>query len=144
MYLLDTCVYSEFTRPRPSAAVVAWARSVQESDHYLSVLVIGELLRGVARLPSSRRRSGLEHWIETLLVTHKPRIIAVETDVVRQWAALCAKARQRGVSPGAIDSLIAAQVKTHGLTLVTRNTSDFASFEIPILNPWETAETPPR
>lgn len=137
MYLLDTCVYSEFSRRRPSGNVLAWARSIQESDHYLSVLVIGELLRGVARLPSSARRTGLEHWIETLFVTHRSRIVTVDTDVVRDWAVLCARAEERGASPAAVDSLIAAQAKTHGLTLVTRNTSDFESFEISLFNPWE-------
>ena len=137
MYLLDACVYSEFTRPTPSEAVLAWARSVREADHFLSVLVLGELLRGAAKLPDGVRRSSLEHWIETLFVTHRSRIVPVETDVVRVWASLCSTVERAGRPAAAIDSLLAAQAKAKGLTLVTRNTADFDSFGISVLNPWE-------
>lgn len=137
MYLLDTCVFSEFAKPAPSPQVLGWARSVKESDQYLSVLVLGELLRGVYRLPDGERRRDLEAWVEGLYDSHKDRLVPVDAEVSRLWAELCVEAESRGRMPPAMDSLIAAQALSRGLTLVTRNVEDFQPLRVGLLNPWQ-------
>jgi len=136
MYLLDTCVFSEFSKKEPSPRVSSWSESVSQSEIYLSVLVLGELLRGVAKLPEGFRKHELRHWVETLFVSHRSRLVLVETDVIRTWAEITVKAETQGKPAPAMDSLIAASALAHNLTLVTRNTEDFERLGVSLHNPW--------
>lgn len=135
MYLIDTCIFSEFTKAEPNPSVLLWAKNVKEYDQYLSVIVLGELLRGLERMPVGIRRDKLLHWVEGLFQTHQERIIPVNEKVVRIWAKLCAEAELRGKTPSAIDSLIASQAIAYKLSLVTRNVDDFQFPELSIINP---------
>ena len=77
-YLLDTCVISELISKRPNQTVLDWLDAQVPSDLYLSVITIGELTKGVRRLPDSRRKSDLENWLETdLLVQFSGRTPAL-------------------------------------------------------------------
>ena len=62
-YLLDTCVISEPTKKRPSGKVLTWLDVQEEMSLFLSVLTIGELQKGISKLPRSRRRSQLQQWV---------------------------------------------------------------------------------
>ncbi len=136
MFLLDTCVFSEFSKKVPDSRVVSWAARVSDSDIYLSSLVLGELLRGIIRMPEGSRKSELRHWVESLFVTHHQRLVTVDVTVVRTWAEITAQAESEGKTPAAIDSLIAASAAAHNLVLVTRNGNDFAALGVELLNPW--------
>lgn len=92
MYLLDTCVFSEFAKPIPNVSCMKWASSVPEADIFLSTLVLGELLRGVERMDTGARRDGLHVWLEGLFSTHRARLVPVDPDVVRVRAKICAEA----------------------------------------------------
>jgi hypothetical protein len=137
MFLLDTCVFSEFAKPFPNAGTIKWASSVSEADVFLSTLVLGELLRGVEGMDTGARRNGLRLWLEGLFSTHRTRLIPVDADVVRVWANICAEAESLGRPPSAMDSLIAASAISRDLVLVTRNVEDFRQLGVKILNPWE-------
>ncbi|MGA2547872.1 MAG: type II toxin-antitoxin system VapC family toxin [Rectinemataceae bacterium] len=137
MYLLDTCVFSEFARPIPNQLCMKWASSVPEADIFLSTLVLGELLRGLERMGAGARRDALRTWIEGLFSTHRARLIPVDYDVVRNWAKICTEAESLGRPPAAMDSLIAATALSRGLILVTRNVEDFRYLQVKLLNPWE-------
>src|SRR5258706_4949280 len=65
-YLIDTCALSEFTKLRPARSVDQWFASTPESSQFISVLTIGELEKGVHKLPASRRRNTLERWLAQL------------------------------------------------------------------------------
>lgn len=137
MYLLDTCVFSEFAKPFPNASCMKWASSISEADVFLSTLVLGELLRGVERMDAGARRDELRVWIDGLFSTHRTRLIPVDPDVARVWAKICAEAESIGRPPSAMDSLIAASAISRDLVLVTRNVGDFLQLRVKILNPWE-------
>lgn len=62
-YLLDTCVISELVRPQPDPEVVAWVKRQNEMDLNLSVITLGEIEKGIGRLPASARRKALEQWL---------------------------------------------------------------------------------
>jgi len=136
-YLLDTCVISELIAKRPAPQVVAWVDSHDDEDLFLSVITLGEIKRGVARLPDSRRKQQLDQWLEdALLVRFQGRIAAIDTAVMLTWGELVARLEKTGRKLPAIDSLIAAIALQHHLTLVTRNERDFAGTGVEIVNPW--------
>ena len=137
-YLLDTCVLSEFTRRRPSASVVAWMEQIEEHTLYLSVISIGEIQRGIQRLPGSPRRDELSAWLAgELLPRFEQRLLVLDAPVLLAWGGLLARLEKEGHPMPAMDALIAATALSYNLILVTRNTADFQASGIPLFNPWE-------
>jgi len=137
-FLLDTNCISELVRSKPDLSVATWMRASNESLLYLSVLTLGEIRKGAAALPQSRRRAYLESWLESdLQVRFSGRILAIDNHIADRWGWLTAEAQLKGRPLSAVDGLLAATALHHNLTLVSRNVSDFANTQVPILNPWE-------
>ena len=133
--LLDTNIVSELRKgERADARVRAWFATQPEADLYLSVLVIGELRRGVERVRSkdARQAQALERWLQRLTRLHADRILPVDARVADEWGRFSVR---RSASP--IDVLMAATARVHQLTLVTRNTRDVAWTGVGHLNPFE-------
>jgi len=134
-YLLDTNVLSELRKgPHCNANVAAWFARIPEHALYLSVLVIGEIRRGIERihLRDLQAATTLETWLTQVVTQHRDRILAVNREVAEEWGRMTATR-----SLPTIDSLLAATAKIHGLTLVTRNVTDMAATGVPYLNPFE-------
>jgi len=137
-FLLDTNCISELVRAKPEPRVTEWMRAADESLLYLSVLTLGEIRRGAAILPQSKRRTFLESWLEVdLQARFSARILAIDDAVADRWGWLTAEASRGGRPLAAIDGLLAATALHHNLTIVSRNVDDFAGTQVPILNPWE-------
>jgi predicted nucleic acid-binding protein len=137
-FLLDTNCVSELVRSRPEPRVLDWMEAADESLLYLSVLTLGEIRKGVAGLPQSRRRTHLETWLELeLQVRFSGRILPIDAAVADRWGLLAAEAKRRGIPLSAIDGLLAATAIHYRLTIVSRNVTDFANTQAQILNPWE-------
>jgi tRNA(fMet)-specific endonuclease VapC len=137
-YLLDTCVLSELVIKQPNAQVVDFIDSLDSDDVYISVITIGEIVKGIEKLPKSRRKQELHAWLkEDLLSRFQGKIIPIDEDVVVDWGFLTARAEAAGRPMPAIDSLIGATAQAKGLTLVTRNVDDFSGSGVEIVNPWE-------
>jgi len=137
-FLLDTNCISELIRSRPEPRVMDWMRAADESLLYLSVLTLGEIRKGAAILPQSKRRTHLESWLEIdLQVRFSGRILGIDNAVSDRWGWLTAEAERKGKPLAAIDGLLAATALHHNLTIVSRNVSDFTSTRVPILNPWD-------
>ncbi len=136
-YLLDTCVISELVARQPNPRVVAWVDAVEESRLYLSVVTIGEIRRGIAKLPDSPRKERLNRWLEEdLLLRFSGRIVPIDIGVMLTWGELVARLERTGRVLPAMDSLVAA-IALHGeFTLVTRNVRDFEGTGVQIVNPW--------
>ncbi len=136
MILLDTCVLSEFAKPAPDPAVVAWMASVPDEALWLSVLTLGEIRRGADLLEPGPRRQRVEQWLAGLLETFGERILPVDAAVAMRCGAVSAIARRSGRVRPPVDSLLAATALHHQLTLATRNVSDFDGTGAAIVNPW--------
>ncbi len=137
-FLLDTNCISELVRKGPEPRVLKWMEEADESLLYLSVLTLGEIRKGVACLPQSRRRSQLEAWLEQdLQVRFAGRILPIDAAVADRWGLLAAEAKRKGQTISSIDGLLAATAMQHNLTIVSRNVSDFANTHAAVLNPWE-------
>ena len=139
-YLLDTCVISELLAKQPEPHVITWIDSVDDMFMYLSVITIGEIKRGIEKLPESRRKQTLNHWLnEDLLTRFKDRILTIDTSVMLIWGAMVARLEAQGRRLPAIDSLIAAIAMYGDLHLVTRNEKEFEGSGVEIVNPWADA-----
>jgi predicted nucleic acid-binding protein len=137
-FLLDTNVISELVKPRPEANVTAWLECTDESLLHLSVLTLGEIRRGIAVLPQSRRRAVLEAWVEKdLRARFEDRILAIDHEVADRWGLLTAATRKSGIVLPVIDGLLAATALEHNLTLVTRDTGQIPSMGVAVFNPWQ-------
>lgn len=135
-YLLDTCAISEITKPQANRCVIEWLKSTNSEDLYLSVINIGEIKKGINKLPASKKKQDLLFWLETLLEDYQSRILTVDLSVMENWSLLVANAEKKGQPIASMDSIIAAIAYTYHLTLVTRNERDFYACNIPMLNPW--------
>jgi len=136
-YLLDTCVISEIVKPCPNKLLLEWLMDTPSDRLYLSVLTIGEIRKGIAKLPSSKKKANLSEWLNTLIEDYKDRILPVDLTVSENWGEMQGYAEKNGLSFPTIDGLLASIARTHNLVLVTRNESDFQGCNIPLFNPWK-------
>jgi toxin FitB len=136
-YLLDTNVISEGLKPNPDANVMRWMQATPSSRMSLSVITIGEIVRGITKREGTKRGTELKHWLEhDLIPGFQGRILPLTEAVMRVWGEQYARAVKAGLTPPLMDSLLAATAAHHGLILVTRNTVDLAMLPVTTLNPW--------
>ena len=136
-WLLDTCVISEATKLLPNPRVLAWINAQEEATLYLSVITLGELHKGVAKLPDSRKRRELTKWVnEELTERFTGRILPVDEQVATVWGNLQAQADKSGKPLPTLDTFIAATAQVHELTIVTRNTPHMRASGVAIFDPW--------
>ena len=137
-FLLDTNCVSELVRTKPDPHVLEWFEAANEDTLYLSVLTLGEIRKGIAALDQGRRRTRLETWLNVdLQVRFSGRILSVDIAVADRWGLLAAQAKQGGTPLAIIDGLLGATAIHHNLTMVSRNTRDFANVQVAVVNPWE-------
>jgi predicted nucleic acid-binding protein len=133
-YLLDTNVLSETRKPRCDEGVKRWISSVPAADLYLSVLVVGEVRRGIERLKRRdlQQSEVYEAWLDALLDDYVDRLIPVDAEVTDEWGRMSVPE-----TASIVDGLMAATAKVRGMTFVTRNTVDVARTGVRLLNPFE-------
>jgi predicted nucleic acid-binding protein len=136
-YLVDTNVLSELRKGRQcNPHVSRWFSGVPDDEVYLSVLVVGEIRRGVERIRRRDARSAraLDAWLRRLLTGHRDRLLSVDEAVADEWGRL------NVTDPiPVVDGLMAATARVHGLTLATRNVKEVARTGVACVNPFEPA-----
>ena len=137
-YLLDTCVLSEFTRRKPDENVIRWVENIDEDKLFLSVITIGEIKRGIERLPESPRKTKLLVWMNDGLIDRfGSRILSLDAQTMSLWGSLSARMEIQGLPMAVMDSLITACALQNNLMIATRNISDFLPCGVQVINPWE-------
>ena len=137
-YLLDTCVISEIIKPEPNQKVIGWIAEQSEQHLFLSVIVLGEIQKGISKLSSSKKKAALQLWLQNdLQERFNGRIVPINEDVALNWGIIQASAEQQGKIIPSIDGLIAATAVAYKMTVVTRNVQDMAASGVQLLNPWE-------
>ena len=135
MFLLDTNVISEVRKGgRCNGRVAAWFAGVRDADLFISVIVTGEIRKGVERLRrrDPRQAETLERWLEEIVQSYADRVLPIDARVADAWGRLGA------VRPvPVIDGLLAATARVHEMTLVTRNASDVDGLGVAVLNPFD-------
>jgi predicted nucleic acid-binding protein len=132
-FLLDTNVVSELRKKRPDPRVTDWFDSVAESELFISVLVVGEIRRGIARVADRdpAQAAVIDKWLARLTAAYGDRIVPITREVAEVWGPLNVPDPRP-----AIDGLIAATALAYGFTLVTRNVDDVAATGVSLLNPF--------
>jgi len=133
-YLLDTNVLSELRKgDRANAGVLSWFAQVDDDSLFTSVLVLGELRRGIESLRRRDPRAAisLDQWLARLTEQFSDRLLPIDEETALQWGHL----NVPDPVP-TVDGLLAATAMVHGLTLVTRNTGDVARTGVPLIDPF--------
>jgi len=136
-WLLDTNVLSELRRPRPDARVRKFIASQRLEDLFVSTVTFAEIRFGIEIVSDPIRRAELTEWL-----THRvrplfdQRVLEVSEDVMFKWRLLVEEGRKAGHTFSQPDLIIAATALQHGLTVVTRDTADYARSRVPLFNPW--------
>ncbi len=136
-WLLDTNVLSELRRPRPETKVVAFVSAQPLDSLYISAITLAEIRFGIELLADAGRRGELNDWL-----THKvrpmfeQRVLPVTEDIMFKWRLLVEDGRKAGHTFSQPDLIIAATALEHGLTIVSRDVSDYEKARVPVVNPW--------
>ncbi len=141
--LLDTCVVSELRHPKGNPQVKEAVNSFPNSELHISVLTIGEIAKGINLLPEGRRRDDLAVWLGQLMDVPTTQLLPVTREISVVWGRETARARVRGQSRHPVDLLLAATALVHGLTVCTRNTSDFLTTGVAVYDPWRDVSSNP-
>lgn len=135
--LVDTCVLAELRRPEGHAGAKAAVADVADDDLYLSVLTVGEIAKGIALLPSGRKKRGLTSWLNGLETRFDDRILGIDRETARLWGELTARAQVKGVVIPSVDGLLSATALRHGLHVMTRNSRHFQASGALVIDPWQ-------
>ncbi len=137
MIVLDTDVVSELMRQKPAPTVINWLNSVTNEQIFITSVTVAEMLYGVARLPSGRRRETLAAKASALLKAHfDGHALAFTVHAAVEYAEIVTDRERLGRPIGRADAQIAAICRLNRATLATRNVRDFAETGVQVIDPW--------
>ena len=136
MIVLDTNVLSEAMKPAPDAAVASWMIRERGSRLFTTAVSKAEIVYGITILPDGRRKRDLETAAQRILGLFAGRILPFDSAAAREFAMIVADRRQLGQPIETFDAQIAAITRAHGMSLATRDTQDFSSTGVQIIDPW--------
>ena len=136
-WLLDTNILSELRRPKPERKVVAFVAAQALDRLFVSTVTLAEIRFGIELLPDVGLRTDLADWlVHKVRPMFEQRVLPVSEDILFKWRLLVEEGRKAGHTYSQPDVFIAATALHHGLTVVTRDTADYAKARVPRLNPW--------
>jgi predicted nucleic acid-binding protein len=136
-WLLDTNVLSELRRPRPAAKVVQFVTGQSLDRLYVSVVTFAEIRFGIELVKDVGKRMELNEWLDhKLRPMFEDRVLEITEDVMLKWRLLVEDGRKSGHTFSQPDLIIAATALHHGLTIVSRDTSEYEIANAPVFNPW--------
>lgn len=136
-WLLDTNVLSELRRPRPNPQVRAFVAAQPLEQLFISTVTLAEIRYGIDKVADPIRRAELSDWlVHKVRPMFDQRTLEISEDVMFKWRLLVEDGRKAGHTFSQPDLIIAATALHHGLTVVTRDTDDYALARVPLLNPW--------
>ncbi len=137
MIILDTTVVSELMKPAPSASVVRWIALQPATSLYTTSITEAEILHGVMLMPVGKRRNGLQAAAEAMFgEDFARRVLPFGSDAARAYAAIAAARHRAGRPISHFDAQIAAIGRATRAAIATRNTTDFETCGVTLINPW--------
>lgn len=138
IYLLDTNVVSQISKPRPIANVLTWLKTVDDRDLCISAMTVREMRYGAARATAAghANASAIEAGVVAVIAAYQDRILPIDETVAGVWGEMLAE--RNGDDE---DTALAATAQVHGLILVTANTKDVIGRGVRLLNP---TRSPPK
>lgn len=139
-WLLDTNVVSELRRPKPHANVVQFVSGQPFHLLFVSVVTFAEIRFGIEILKDAGQRMELTEWmVNQARPMFENRVLEITEDILLKWRLLIEKGRKSGHTFSQADLMIAATAAHHGLTVVSRDTTEYEHANVPVLNPWDSA-----
>ena len=138
MIILDANVVSELMKPSPHPVVREWVLARNGRELYTTSITLGEILYGIARLPTSRRREHLRNTAAELFATFSDRVVAFDAASAASYADIVRGRDEKGMPIDGFDAQIAAICRTQGASLATRNVKDFRHTGVRVIDPWNT------
>ena len=136
-WLLDTNVLSELRRRKPDRKVVAFVAAQPLESLFVSVVTFAEIRFGIERVSDAGRRAELGDWLaHKVRPMFEQRVLAISEDIMFKWRLLVEEGRKARHTYSQPDLIIAATALDHGLTVVSRDVSDYRKARVPFLNPW--------
>jgi toxin FitB len=136
-WLLDTNILSELRRPRPERKVLAFIAAQPLEHLYVSAVTFAEIRFGIEVVTDASRRAELHDWLaHKVRPMFEQRVLAITEDIMFKWRILVEDGRKAGHTFSQPDLIIAATALDHGLTVVSRDVSDYRKARAPVLNPW--------
>jgi toxin FitB len=137
-WLLDTNILSELRRPKPEPKVLAFIETLPLDQVYVSVVSLAELRYGVELVTDAARRADLKDWLTNVIrPMFNHRVIPITEDIMVKWRLMVEEGRKSGNTFSQPDLIIAASAAHHGITVVSRDRSQFDTARVPVINPWE-------
>jgi predicted nucleic acid-binding protein len=136
-WLLDTNILSELRRPKPERKVLAFVTAQPLELLYVSAVTFAEIRFGIELVTDAGRRADLNDWLaHKVRPMFEQRVLAITEDIMFKWRLLVEDGRKAGYTFSQPDLIIAATALHHGLTVVSRDVSDYQKARAPTLNPW--------
>jgi toxin FitB len=136
-WLLDTNILSELRRPKPEPKVTAFIAAQRLESLYISTVTLAEIRFGIELLPDAARRSELNNWLSLKMrPMFEQRVLEITEDVMLKWRLLVEEGRKTGHTYSQPDLIIAATALHHGMTVVSRDTAEYAKARVAVFNPW--------
>ena len=136
-WLLDTNVLSELRRPKPEARVVQFVAAQPLDLLFVSVVTFAEIRFGIELVKEAARRMELNEWLDhKLRPMFEDRVLDVTEEVMLKWRLLVEEGRRSSHTFSQPDLIIAATALHHGLTIVSRDTTEYELANAPVVNPW--------
>ena len=140
-WLLDTNVISELRRPRPEPKVIAFVSAQPLESLYVSVVTLAEIRFGIECVSDVARRAELSDWlVHKVRPLFEERVLPITEDIMLKWRLLVEEGRRVRHTFSQPDLMIAATALWHGLTVVSRDTSEYERARVPVLDPWSERE----
>lgn len=137
-WLLDTNVLSELRRPRPEQKVIAFVAAQPLEQLYVSSVTLAEIRFGIEMVEDAGKRAELSDWLQhKVRPMFQGRILLVSEDVMFKWRLMVEEGRKARHTFSQPDLIIGAIALCHGLTILSRDTSDYERAQVPVVNPWQ-------
>jgi len=137
MIVVDTNILSELMRPSPSQRVRGWLGEQRASDLFVTAISIAEILYGIERLADGRRKERFADLARELFTEFEDQVLAFDQRAASVYANIVARREALGAPINGFDAQIAAICVTNNAALATRNTKDFETLDIPLIDPWK-------
>jgi predicted nucleic acid-binding protein len=136
-WLLDTNILSELRRPRPERKVLAFVAAQPLELLYVSSATFAEIRFGIELVTDAGRRAALNDWLaHKVRPMFEQRVLGITEDIMFKWRLLVEDGRKAGHTFSQPDLIIAATALHHGLTVVSRDVSDYRKAHASVFNPW--------
>ena len=137
-WLLDTNILSELRRPKPEPRVLAFIADLPLDQVFISVVALAEIRFGIELVSDAARRADLNDWLANIIrPMFDQRVLPITEDIMVIWRLLVEEGRKTGHTFSQPDLIIAATAAHHGLTVVTRDRSQFDKARVAVVNPWD-------